>query len=93
MSDIPHLANEESLWFVLSTQPDYCDIGGNVVPFDTFAILSTWDGSNVDSRIYSRGTAVFLEGHFAAGVMGNVGAGIQSGVSLSDGYVFMSNEE
>lgn len=87
MASAPHGADANGKWVVAVTAPDVCVVGGKPTPFDTSAILSSWDPANPETRIRALMHPVYRVDDKMLGVLGNAGSGQVSGVSLGTGYV------
>ncbi|NUP10801.1 MAG: DUF4150 domain-containing protein [Polyangiaceae bacterium] len=84
MSD-KHIADAESMFRVVNISPDFCIVGGKVVPFDIYQMLPP-ERSNYAKKVYARGEKVLHVDSIVRGVIGNAGSGISSGVSLGSGH-------
>ena len=89
MASAPHGADANGKWVVAVTGPDVCVVGGKPTPFDTSAILSSWDPANPETRIRALMNPVYRVDDKMLGVLGNAGSGQASGVSLGTGHVMI----
>ncbi len=83
MSD-RHIADAEAGFRVINISPDFCKVGGKVVPFDIFRELPP-ERSNYARRTNARKEKVLHVASIVKGVIGNAGKGIASGVSQGSG--------
>jgi len=83
---VKHIANRENLAIALNINPDFCQVGDDVIPFD---IARTLDHEKTlyAKTVYARGEPVVLRSTIASGVIGNAGRGIKSEVSRAEGHV------
>lgn len=84
-----HIANAETVWRVMNICPDFCKVGGKVVPFDIYQTLQP-ERANYASTVFARGgTKVLHLDSIIRGVIGNAGSGISSGVSQGSGHTLV----
>lgn len=83
-----HIADREVQWVALNIVPDFCRVGKKVVPFDIVRTLDR-DKTLYASTVFARGQPVLMIDSVAAGVKGNAGRGVKSGVSRVAGHVWM----
>lgn len=83
-----HVANRESLWVSLNIQPDWCQVGDDVIPFD---ISRTLDNELMlyAKTVYARGQPVIMLDSVVQGVDGDKGSGVNSEVSEEQGNVWV----
>ena len=83
-----HIANREATWYAANVEPDYCRVGDSVIPFD---IARTLDHEKAlfAKTFFARGQPVILAESIVAGVDGNAGRGVRSGVSQENGHVWI----
>lgn len=79
-----HIADAESTWLVVNITPDFCKVGGAVVPFDITRQLPP-EKSNYAKKVRARGEKVLHVDSIVKGVDGNAGSGVSSGVSQGGG--------
>lgn len=80
-----HVANETNDWKAVCTAPDYCRVGKDVVPFDTYADIGNEVLASPDVK--AQGTPVYRTGDLHQGVQGDAGSGVVSGTSQGSGHV------
>jgi hypothetical protein len=83
MSDL-HIADAESAFKVVNISPDFCRVGGQVVPFEIYRELPP-ERSNYAKKVRARKQKVLHLNSIIAGVIGNMGSGVSSGVSQGSG--------
>lgn len=83
-----HLADAETEFFVLNSNPDFCEVDGAVIPFDLYRNLKP-ERSAYSQNVFSRGAKVLKVSSIVQGVEGNQGAGVFSGVAEEAGDVEM----
>jgi hypothetical protein len=83
-----HIADAESIWRVMNISPDFCKVGGKVVPFDIYQTLQP-ERANYAKTVYARGEKVLHVDSIIRGVIGNAGSGISSGVSQGSGHTLV----
>ncbi len=88
MSGSGHIADAESQFKVVNVTPDFCEVHGQVVPFDIYRDL-TPERDGYAKRVNARGVRVLTVGSVVSGVVGNMGEGVISTVSQSGGDVVM----
>ena len=83
-----HIANREATWYAACVEPDYCRVGDSVIPFD---IARTLDHEKAlfAKTFFARGQPVILADSIVAGVDGNAGRGVRSGVAQESGHVWI----
>ena len=79
-----HIADAESSWKVVNITPDFCVVGGVVVPFDIYRELPP-EKSDYAKKVRARGEKVLHVDSIVGGVIGNAGSGVSSGVSQGGG--------
>lgn len=79
-----HIADAEDTFLVVCITPDFCVVGGSVIPFDITQVLSR-EQSSYSKSVYARGEKILLVDSVIRGVLGNAGQGVKSGVSLIAG--------
>lgn len=83
-----HIADAETKFMAVNITPDFCKVGGAVVPFDIFRRLPP-ERAAYAATVKARGEKVLMVGSITSGVVGNMGSGIASGVSQGAGDVAM----
>jgi hypothetical protein len=83
-----HIADAEAGFVVVNVNPDFCEVDGDVVPFDIYQMLSS-ENADYSPDVFARGAKVLKEGSVVRSVIGNAGAGILSGVSQGAGHSIM----
>ncbi|WP_068639313.1 PAAR-like domain-containing protein [Thauera butanivorans] len=83
-----HIADREAQWAALNVTPDFCKVGKKIIPFDIARTLDR-DKTLYARSVFARGEPVLMIDSVAAGVRGNAGRGIKSGVSQGAGHVWM----
>jgi hypothetical protein len=81
---LKHIADAETEFVVINVNPDFCDVDGEVIPFDIYQVMSS-ERAEYAPDFFSRGGKVLLEGTIIRGVVGNAGEGVLSGVSQGKG--------
>ena len=81
-----HVADAEAEIVVVNIEPDFCEVDGEVIPFDISRDL-THEKSNYAKSTFARGEKILPRESVIKGVEGNAGAGIHSGVSQERGDV------
>lgn len=79
-----HIADAEAAFKVVNISPDFCIVGGAVVPFDIYKNLPP-EKSNYAKKVKARGEKVLHLDSIVKGVIGNAGKGVASGVSQGSG--------
>ncbi len=86
-----HVA-EEGTWRAVASQPDFCRVGKDVLPFDSFAIINAQQRSSPD--VDARAAPVYREGDLHRGVLADAGSHVRAGTSLGSGHVkFVSGQD
>jgi len=82
-----HVANREP-WVALNTDPDWCKVDDDVIPFD---IGRTLDHELMlyAKTVFARGQPVVMLDSVAQGVEGDAGRGVNSKVSQDPGHVWV----
>ena len=83
-----HIADREAQWVALNISPDFCKVGKKIIPFDIARTLEQ-DKTLYAQTVFARGEPVLMIDSVAAGVKGNAGRGIKSGVSQGAGHVWL----
>lgn len=83
MSD-RHIADAEIGFKAINISPDFCRVGGKVVPFDIYRELPP-ERSNYAKLTNARSEKVLHVASVVSGVVGNMGRGVASGVSQGAG--------
>lgn len=83
-----HIADREAQWVAINVTPDFCRVGDDVIPFDIARTLDR-DKTLYAKSVFARGQPVLMIDSVAAGVKGNAGRGVKSGVSRAAGHVWM----
>lgn len=83
-----HIADAEGAFKVVNINPDFCIVGGQVVPFDIYRNLPP-ERANYASTVKARKQKVLHVNSITQGVIGNAGSGISSGVSQGSGHTVM----
>jgi hypothetical protein len=83
-----HIADAEASFKAVNINPDFCKVGGQIVPFDIYRDLPP-ERTNYAKKVRARREKVIHVNSISAGVIGNAGAGIISGVSQGSGDVVM----
>ncbi|APR78994.1 Rhs-family protein [Minicystis rosea] len=79
-----HIADAESKFVIVNVTPDFCAVGGAVVPFDISQVLPR-EKAGYAKAVFARGKKVLMIDSVINGVCGNAGSGVRSGVSLGAG--------
>ena len=79
-----HTADAEAKFLVLNVTPDFCEVEGQVCPFDIARELSC-TSSDFAEQLVVRGQKALRVGTRVSGVEGNAGKGVISGVALGAG--------
>ena len=79
-----HVADAEAGFKVVNITPDFCKVGGKVVPFEIYQKLPP-EQRNYAKKTKARGEKVLHLDSIVKGVIGNMGSGIVSGVSQGSG--------
>lgn len=88
MSLVPHIADAEEEFKVITVTPDFCKVGKYVVPFFPSRVL-TPEKLNYAKSVTARSEPILMVDSIVNGVKGNAGKGVKSGVSQSKGHVEM----
>jgi hypothetical protein len=82
-----HIADKEAKFVAVSTPPDFCKVGNQVVPFD---ISRKLDKAMVHAtKVFARGVPVLRITDIIQGVDGDAGQGVISGTSKGGGDVLI----
>lgn len=83
-----HVANREVQWVALNTDPDWCEVDDEIIPFD---ISRTLDHELMlyAERVFARGEPVIMLDSVVQGVDGDAGSGVNSRTSQSPGHVWV----
>ncbi|MBX3270570.1 MAG: DUF4150 domain-containing protein [Sandaracinaceae bacterium] len=79
-----HTADAEAKFLVLNVTPDFCEVEGQVCPFDIARELS-FTSSDFAEQLVVRGAKALRVGTRISGVQGNAGKGVITGVALGTG--------
>lgn len=79
-----HIADAEGDFTISNVTPDFCKVGKDVIPFDISQTLTPEKASYAKS-VLARGEQTLTIQSIIAGVDGNAGKGVKSGVSLGGG--------
>ena len=79
-----HVAHAEG-WKAVTTQPDFCRVGKDIVAFDSCATLDK--KHKASANVIARGTPVYRQGDMFKEVQGDAGQHIVAGTSQGSGYV------
>lgn len=79
-----HIADAESAFIVTNVTPDFCEVDGDIIPFDISQILPP-QKSSYAKTVFARGEPVLMIDSVVKATDGNAGQGVISGVSLQDG--------
>lgn len=79
-----HIADAEGDFTISNVTPDFCKVGKDVIPFDISRTLKP-ENANYAKSVFARGEKTLTIQSIIAGVDGNAGKGVKSGVSLGDG--------
>ena len=79
-----HAAHPQG-WKAITTQPDLCRVGKDIVAFDSCAALDNKHQACLDVK--ARGTAVYRQGDMFSQIQGDAGQHIVAGTSGGSGYV------
>ena len=83
-----HIADAESGFVVVNVNPDFCKVGGCVVPFDIYREMPP-EKKNYAKKTNARGQKILPIDAVIQGVIGNAGKGVSSGVSQGSGDVIL----
>ncbi len=81
-----HIADAEDTFYVISIEPDFCEVGDDVIAYDISRKL-TPERSGYTKTVRARGNKVLTVDSVVQGVNGDSGRGIKSGTSLEIGDV------
>jgi hypothetical protein len=82
-----HIADKESKFVAVSTAPDFCRVGNQVVPFD---ISRKLNHTVVHAKkVFARGVPVLRISDVIQGVDGDAGQGVISGTAKGSGDVIV----
>jgi len=83
-----HVANKEAQWVALNTEPDWCKVDDDIIPFD---ISRTLDHELMlyANTVFARGEPVLMLDSVVQGVVGDGGKGVDSKVSRGNGHVWV----
>lgn len=79
-----HIADAEGCFTCNNVTPDFCRVGKDVIPFDISRTLKPKKACYANS-VFARGAQTLTIQSIIAGVDGNAGKGVKSGVSQADG--------
>lgn len=79
-----HIADAESMFRAVNITPDFCIVGGVVVPFEIYRELPP-EKSSYARKVKAKGEKVLHKDSIIKGVIGNAGRGVSSGVSQGSG--------
>jgi hypothetical protein len=88
MSQDGHVADAEVGFRVLNVTPDFCEVDGQVVPFEIYRELPP-ERVNYAKAVRARGVPVLTIVSVVSGVIGNMGKGVFSTVSQKDGHTML----
>lgn len=80
-----HIANVEATWRAVCTPPDWCIVGDEPIPFDSYRDLS--HELVASPNVNARGTPVYRLSDWVKGTDSNAGKGVVSGTSGMPGDV------
>lgn len=83
-----HIADAEATFMVINITPDFCRVDGEVIPFDIVQLLPP-EKVSYSPNVRARGEKVLMVDSIIAGVKGNAGEGVESGVSLDAGHTLL----
>ena len=83
-----HVANRESLWVALNSEPDWCEVDDDVIPYDIGRTLNH-ELMLYAKTVYARGEPVVMLDTVIQGVDGDQGGGVSSEVSEGSGHVWV----
>ena len=84
-----HIADGESTFKAIASGPDACQVGNQVVPFDSMQTLDQQKLYNPNTK--ARGEPILTVGSVIEGTQGNAGQGVVSGTSLGSGNVIVTS--
>jgi hypothetical protein len=87
MSD-RHIADAEAGFKVVNINPDFCKVGGSVVPFDIYREMPP-EKKNYAKKTNARKQKILPVDAIIQGVIGNAGKGVSSSVSQGSGDVIL----
>jgi hypothetical protein len=79
-----HIADAEGDFTISNVTPDFCKVGKDVIPFDISRTLKP-EKAGYAKSVFARGEQTLTIQSIIAGVDGNAGKGVKSGVSLGGG--------
>jgi hypothetical protein len=74
-----HIANRESQWVAINSEPDWCEVGDDVIPFDISRTLDH-ELALYAKTVFARGVPVLMLDSIVQGVEGDAGSGVSSSV-------------
>jgi hypothetical protein len=83
-----HIADAEDVFRVININPDFCKVNGKIVPFDIQQVMPP-EKRAYSPNVIARDGKVLTVGSMIAGVVGNAGEGVLSGVSEGQGHTVM----
>lgn len=86
MSQVKHIADAEKTFYVKAVTPDFCKVGGKVVPFMPMRELK-YQKDDFAKSVFARGEPVLMIKSIISGVKANAGRGVISGVAKKEGHV------
>jgi len=86
MSQIPHVADAENEFRVVTITPDFCRVGKAIIPFFPTRVLKKEHNSYAQT-VFARSEKILMVDSIVQGTTGNAGSGIKSGVSGESGHV------
>jgi len=82
-----HIGDAEAEFRVINITPDFCDVDGDVVPYEIYQELSS--EKDYAKSVLARGERVLKRWSSIRGVIGNAGSGVLSTVSQGGGDTMM----
>lgn len=79
-----HIADAESQFLIVNVTPDFCRIGGYVIPFDIMQLLQP-EKHSYAKTVFARGEKVLMIDSVVKEVIGDAGEGVITDVSLVKG--------
>ncbi|MBL8357642.1 MAG: DUF4150 domain-containing protein [Delftia acidovorans] len=83
-----HIANRESQWVAINSEPDWCEVGDDVIPFDISRTLDH-ELALYAKTVFARGAPILMLDSIVQGVEGDAGSGVSSSVSEGAGHVWV----
>ena len=80
-----HVANREAQWVALNTEPDWCEVDDDVIPYDISRALNH-ELMLYAKTVFARGEPVIMRDSVIQGTDGDAGDGVNSEVSEGDGH-------